>query len=108
MTDKAMTIYEDKEKNLFGEEEMREVERVILLRNVDQKWMDHLEAMDGLMETIGLQAYAQRNPIAEFRLHGADMFDEMVERIQRQIISLLLKIKPRRRRYRYLPRQKPS
>ena len=56
---RAMEIYEDKEKNVFGEEQMRELERISLLINVDRKWMDHLEAMDSVMDTIGLQAYAQ-------------------------------------------------
>ncbi|MBQ3527044.1 MAG: preprotein translocase subunit SecA [Clostridia bacterium] len=92
---KAMEIYEDKEKNVFGEENFREVERVLLLRNVDQKWMDHLEAMDGLMETIGLQAYAQRNPISEYRIVGSDLFDEMVTMIRDDTVRMLLSVMPR-------------
>ncbi len=92
---RAMEIYEDKEKNVFGEENFREVERVLLLRNVDQKWMDHLEAMDGLMETIGLQAYAQRNPISEYRIVGSDLFDEMVTMIRDDTVRMLLSVMPR-------------
>ena len=92
---KAMEIYEDKEKNVFGEVNFREVERVLLLRNVDQKWMDHLEAMDGLMETIGLQAYAQRNPISEYRIVGSDLFDEMVTMIRDDTVRMLLSVMPR-------------
>jgi len=92
---KAMEIYEDKEKNVFGEENFREVERVLLLRNVDQKWMDHLEAMDSLMETIGLQAYAQRNPISEYRIVGSDLFDEMVTMIRDDTVRMLLSVMPR-------------
>ncbi len=94
LLDRAKVLCESKEK-LFGEEQMREIERIVLLQNVDQKWMDHLEAMDSLREMIGLQAYAQRNPISEYRLHGADLFDEMVMNIRddtvRQILSLMPK-----------------
>lgn len=90
---RARTIYETKEQ-LFGEQ-MREIERIVLLQNVDKKWMDHLEGMDSLMEMIGLQAYAQRNPIAEYRLRGAECFDEMVANIRddtaRQILSIMPK-----------------
>jgi len=95
LTDRAMALYNDKEQNLFGEEDFREVERVVLLRNVDQKWMDHLEAMDGLMESIGLQAYAQRNPISEYRIVGSDLFDEMVTMIRDDTVRMLLSVMPR-------------
>ena len=95
LLERAMKIYEDKEQNIFGEENFREVERVVLLRNVDQKWMDHLEAMDSLMETIGLQAYAQRNPISEYRIVGADLFDEMVMMIRDDTVRMLLSVMPR-------------
>ena len=95
MLAKAMEIYEDKEKNVFGEDEFREVERVLLLRNVDQKWMDHLEAMDSLMESIGLQAYAQRNPISEYRIASGDLFDEMITMIRDDTVRMLLSVMPR-------------
>lgn len=90
-----MKLYEEKEQNLFGEETFREVERVVLLRNVDSKWMDHLEAMDSLMDSIGLQAYAQRNPISEYRIAGADLFDEMVTMIRDDTVRMLLSVMPR-------------
>ena len=92
---RAMKLYEDKEQVLFGEEQFREIERIVLLRNVDTKWMDHLEAMDSLMETIGLQAYAQRNPISEYRIVGADLFDEMVTMIRDDTVRMLLSAVPR-------------
>ena len=95
MLDRAVALYEDKEKNLFGEDAFREVERVILLRNVDMKWMDHLEAMDSLMESIGLQAYAQRNPISEYRIAGSDLFDEMITMIRDDTVRMLLSVIPR-------------
>jgi preprotein translocase subunit SecA len=87
-------MYDFKEK-LFGEDEFREVERVVLLRNVDQKWMDHLEAMDSLMESIGLQAYAQRNPIREYRIQGADLFDEMIGDIRESTVRMMLSVMPK-------------
>ena len=95
LMDRAMKLYEEKEQNLFGEETFREVERVVLLRNVDSKWMDHLEAMDSLMDSIGLQAYAQRNPISEYRIAGADLFDEMVTMIRDDTVRMLLSVMPR-------------
>ena len=77
---------------------MREIERIILLRNVDEKWMDHLEAMDDLRDSIGLQAYAQRNPLNEYKIQGADLFDEMIMAIRddtvRGILSVMPKEKP--------------
>ncbi len=95
LLDRAMKIYLDKEQNLFGEETFREVERVVLLRQVDTKWMDHLEAMDSLMESIGLQAYAQRNPISEYRIYGSDLFDEMIMMIRDDTVRMLLSVVPR-------------
>ncbi len=95
LLNRAMKIYEEKEQKIFGEETFREVERVVLLRNVDSKWMDHLEDMDSLMESIGLQAYAQRNPISEYRIAGADLFDEMVTMIRDDTVRMLLSVMPR-------------
>ncbi|MBR4960721.1 MAG: preprotein translocase subunit SecA [Clostridia bacterium] len=95
LLERADELYTKKETELFGEEQMREIERIVLLQNVDKKWMDHLEAMDSLMETIGLQAYAQRNPISEYRLVGADMFDEMSEEIRNDTVRMLLSVMPR-------------
>lgn len=93
LLDRAEKLYKSKEE-MFGEQ-MREIERIVLLQNVDRKWMDHLEAMDSLREMIGLQAYAQRNPISEYRLQGADLFDEMIMNIRddtaRQIMSVIPK-----------------
>lgn len=80
---------------LFGEN-LREVERVILLREVDTKWIEHLDAMEDLKESIGLQAYAQRNPISEFRLTSADMFDEMIDGIREATVRKVLTAIPAR------------
>ena len=95
LDERAVSLYEKKEKEIFGEEQMREIERIVLLQNVDKKWMDHLEAMDSLMETIGLQAYAQRNPISEYRLVGADLFDEMIMEIRDDTVRMLLSVMPK-------------
>ncbi len=97
LDDRAMQLYEKKETEYFPGEQMREIERIILLQNVDKKWMDHLEAMDSLMESIGLQAYAQRNPISEYRIVGADLFDEMVLSIRDDTVRMLLSVMPKPR-----------
>ena len=91
---RAMKIYESKEE-LFGAETFREVERAVLLRNVDLKWMDHIDAMDDLKDSIGLQAYAQRDPVTEYRIVGADMFDEMVASIREDTVRTILSVFPR-------------
>ena len=94
LQERAADLYAQKEE-LFGPDKMREVERVVLLQNVDRKWMDHLEAMDDLMEMIGLQAYAQRNPISEYRIQGADLFDEMITNIRDDTARQILSVMPR-------------
>ncbi len=92
---RARNLYAEKEK-LFGAEQMREIERVVLLRNVDTHWMDHLDVMDDVKGSIGLNAYAQRNPISEYRIAAADLFDEMVESIKEDTVRMLLSVQPRR------------
>ncbi len=81
LIDRAMEIYRQKEA-IFTPENMREIERILLLRNVDRNWVDHIDAMDDLRGSIGLNAYAQRNPITEYKIVGADMFDEMIAEIR--------------------------
>lgn len=95
LDERAMRLYNFKEREMFGEEGMRELERIALLINVDRKWMDHLEAMDSVMETIGLQAYAQRNPISEYRIAAADFFDEMVLNIRNDTVRMVLSAVPK-------------
>ncbi len=94
LTNRAMKLWESKTE-LFGEEGARELERVVLLRNVDEKWMDHLEAMDDLRNSIGLQSYAQRNPVNEYKLLGADLFDEMIINIRDDTVRGILMAVPR-------------
>ncbi|MBO5040525.1 MAG: preprotein translocase subunit SecA [Clostridia bacterium] len=87
-------LYAEKEE-MFGSD-MREIERVILLQNVDRKWMEHLDAMDDLKGSIGLNAYAQRNPINEYRIQSADMFDMMNSEIKEDTVRMILSVQPRR------------
>ena len=95
LTEKALSIYRAKEE-LFGSADiMREVERVVLLKNVDEKWMDHLDAMEELKGSIGLHAYAQRDPIAMYRLEGADMFDAMIADIRETTVRMILSVMPK-------------
>ena len=94
LVNRAIELFEKKENDVFGPENMREVERILLLRNVDEKWMDHLEAMDSVMETIGLQAYAQRNPISEYRLAAAEFYDEMLLNIRDDTVRMILSVMP--------------
>ena len=94
LKDRANELYAKKEE-LFGSDKMREIERIVLLQNVDKKWMDHLESMDSLMEMIGLQAYAQRNPISEYRLVGADLFDEMITNIRDDTARMIMSVMPK-------------
>ena len=91
--DRAMEIYKGKEE-LFGSEKFREIERAILLQNVDYNWMEHIDAMDDLKDTIRLQAYAQRDPINEYRLQGADMFDAMIADIRDRTVRMVLSVVP--------------
>ena len=107
LTDRAMQLWKQKDE-LFGEENAREIERVILLRNVDEKWMDHLEDMDDLRDSIGLQAYAQRNPLNEYKIAGADLFDEMVISIRDDTVRNLLSAMPKAQPIKRIQIAKPS
>ena len=72
---------------------MREIERILLLRVVDQKWMAHIDAMDQLRQGIGLRAYGQRDPVIEYRREGFDMFDQMIHEIQEDTVTMLYHVK---------------
>ncbi len=93
LTARAHELYAEK-ATLFGEDRLREIERIILLRNVDSRWMEHIDAMDELKGLVGLNSYAQRSPIAEYRLTGADMFDDMIEEIREGTVRTLLTAVP--------------
>lgn len=92
ITKKAETKYQDKEEEITSER-MRELERVVLLKMVDSKWMDHIDSMDELRKGIGLRAYGQRDPVVEYRMEGFDMFDNMIASIREDTIRLLLTVR---------------
>ena len=89
----AEKIYEMKEQEIGDPERMRELERVILLRVIDQKWMDHIDDMDQMRQGIGLHAYAQRDPLIEYKFAGYDMFEELSNNIQEDTLRMLYRVK---------------
>ncbi|MBQ9340791.1 MAG: preprotein translocase subunit SecA [Lachnospiraceae bacterium] len=93
MQERLVKLYEEKEKEFSNEEEIREIERVFLLKVIDVKWMDHIDNMELLRQGISMQAYGQKDPLVEYRNTGFDMFDEMTAAIQEEIVKLLLHIK---------------
>ena len=93
LTQRALEVYHGKDE-LFPEGAMREVERIILLRNVDSLWTEHIDAMEDLKETVGLNAYANRSPISEYRIVGGEMFEEMTDTIRERTVRMLLTVRP--------------
>ena len=91
LKEKALQNY-DKKAEEIGQNEIGEVERVVMLKVVDQKWMDHIDAMDELKDGIGLRAYAQKDPVVQYRIEGFDMFDKMVNDIKHDVVKILLNI----------------
>ena len=89
ITRKALAILKLKEQQI-GSENMRELERVVLLKVVDSKWMEHIDAMDELKKGIGLRSYGQHDPVSEYRVEGFNMFDEMIANIQEETTKLLI------------------
>ena len=89
---KVHEIYAYKETE-FGEENLRELERVVMLKIVDQKWMDHIDNMDELKKGIGLRGYGQQDPVVQYRLEGTEMFDDMIEDIRMDVVKILLNIR---------------
>ena len=89
---RAMEIYASKEEQI-GSSEMRELERVVMLKVVDEKWMNHIDAMDELKNGIGLRAYGQKDPVVQYRIEGFDMFDEMVNDIKVDVTKILMHIR---------------
>lgn len=88
---KAFDNYSKKAEEI-GEEQLLELERVVMLKVVDQKWMDHIDAMDELKDGIGLRAYGQKDPVVQYRIEGFDMFDQMVNDIKIDVVKILLNI----------------
>ncbi len=94
LQEKAHEIYDKKEAE-FGEENLRELERVVMLKIVDERWMDHIDAMDELKDGIGLQAYGQKDPVVQYRIEGFDMFDQMVADIKLNVVKVLMNARKR-------------
>lgn len=95
LTETIMNIYKGKEFE-FGEEQLREIERVVLLRVVDQKWMDHIDNMDHLKQGMGLRAYKQQDPIQAYQMEGSAMFEEMIEGIKTETVKFLFHVRVER------------
>ena len=93
LKEEAVKLYESKETEFPQPEAIREVERVILLKVIDQKWMSHIDDMEQLRQGVGLQAYGQRDPLVEYKLAGYDMFDAMTAAIQEDTVRLLFHVR---------------
>ena len=89
----AVELYHEKEKEFPSPEDMREIERIILLKVIDRKWTDHIDDMEQLKQGIGLQSLGQRDPVVEYKFAGYDMFNEMTRAIQEDTVKLLLRVK---------------
>lgn len=92
LKEKAVRLYEEKEAQFPEAEQIREFERVILLKVIDRKWMDHIDDMDQLKQGIGLQAYGQKDPVVQYKMMGYDMFNEMTEGITEDTVRLLMHV----------------
>ncbi len=93
LKEEAVKLYESKEAEFPEPEAIREIERVILLKVIDRKWMDHIDDMDQLRQGVGLQAYGQRDPLVEYKLSGYEMFDEMTQNIREETVRLLFRVR---------------
>ncbi|PKM62895.1 MAG: preprotein translocase subunit SecA [Firmicutes bacterium HGW-Firmicutes-21] len=96
LTERAEKKYAAQEE-LFTAEVFREIERAVLLRTVDKKWVDHIDAMDDLIGSVGLNAYAQRNPFVEYKIQGGVMFEEMIASIREETVRIILTVIPRKK-----------
>ncbi|MDD6195475.1 MAG: preprotein translocase subunit SecA [[Clostridium] aminophilum] len=93
LKEQATRLYEEKETEFNPVDRLREVERVVLLKVIDAKWMDHIDDMDQLREGIGLQAYGQRDPLVEYKMAGYDMFDNMMAAVREDTVRVLMHIR---------------
>ena len=91
LQEKAIAKYEQKEQEV-GETEFRELERIVMLKVVDEKWMDHIDAMDELKDGIGLRAYGQKDPVVQYRIEGSDMFEAMIADIRTDVVKIILNV----------------
>ena len=93
MKEEALRLYETKEAEFPEPEQIREIERVVILKVTDSRWMDHIDDMDQLRQGIGLQAFGQRDPVVEYRLQGYDMFNDMTESIREETVKMLMHVR---------------
>ena len=93
LKEEAVKLYESKEAEFPNPETIREIERVILLKSIDRKWMSHIDDMDQLRQGIGLQAYGNRDPLTEYKVAGYNMFEEMIQNIRVETVQVLMRIK---------------
>ncbi len=93
LKEEAVKLYESKEAEFPEPEAIREIERVVLLKAIDRKWMDHIDDMDQLRQGVGLQAYGQRDPLVEYKLSGYEMFDEMTQNIKEETVRMLFHVR---------------
>ena len=93
LKEEALRLYETKEAEFPEPEQIREIERVIILKLTDSRWMDHIDDMDQLRQGIGLQAFGQRDPVVEYRLQGYDMFNDMTESIREETVKMLMHVR---------------
>ena len=93
LKEEAVKLYEAKEAEFPEPEAIRELERVVLLKVIDRKWMDHIDDLEQLRQGVGLQAYGQRDPLVEYKMSGYEMFDEMTQNIREETVRLLFHIK---------------
>ena len=93
LKEEAVKLYEAKEAEFPEPEAIRELERVVLLKVIDRKWMDHIDDMEQLRQGVGLQAYGQRDPLVEYKMSGYEMFDEMTQNIREETVRLLFHIR---------------
>ena len=91
LQEKALQKYNEKEQEV-GEKEFRELERIVMLKVVDEKWMNHIDSMDELKDGIGLRAYGQKDPVVQYRIEGSDMFDEMIADIRTDVVKIILNV----------------
>ena len=97
VVDKAISLYEEKEAEVGNREVLAEFERMFLLRIVDRKWQEHIDNMEQLRQGIGLQAYAQRDPVQEYKMQSYELFDELMDEIKKEMVKIIMHSKVERR-----------
>ena len=113
IVERAVSIYREKDRLFDGiegmpEQPMREIEKIILLQSIDSKWMEHLDSMDDLKEYVGLNSYAQRDPMAMYRIQGGELFDQMIDDIREETVRKVLSVVPKKQSTERVQLAKPT